>query len=66
MRSLEHADAPVEEPPDGVVNPISTADRSFGAHVSGLIEMGIVRRPVRWRLAGAAGQSFGAFIGPDG
>jgi glutamate synthase (ferredoxin) len=45
--------------------PITTAERSFGAHVSGVIERGIVQRPVRWRLAGAAGQSFGAFSMPS-
>ncbi|HUG48971.1 MAG TPA: glutamate synthase subunit alpha, partial [Candidatus Limnocylindria bacterium] len=64
IHTLEHADSPVEEEPNGVVVPITTADRSFGAHVSGLIEMGAVRRRVRWRLEGAAGQSFGAFCGP--
>ena len=40
---------------------ITTAERSFGAHISGLIERGIIRRPVRWTLEGSAGQSFGAF-----
>jgi glutamate synthase domain-containing protein 3 len=47
-----------------VVATITTAERSFGAHTSGLVERSRVRRPVRWRLAGAAGQSFGAFGGP--
>jgi glutamate synthase (ferredoxin) len=63
IHSLEHADAPVEHEPSGTIVPITTADRSFGAHVSGLIEVGAVRRPVSWRLEGAAGQSFGAFAG---
>ena len=31
------------------------------SHISGLIERGIIRRPVRWTLEGSAGQSFGAF-----
>jgi glutamate synthase (ferredoxin) len=44
---------------------ITTADRSLGAHVSGLIERGLVRRPVSWLLHGSAGQSFGAFAGPS-
>src|SRR4029079_12434581 len=44
---------------------ITTAERSFGAHTSGLIERASVRRAVRWRLAGAAGQSFGAFSNQD-
>jgi glutamate synthase (NADPH) large chain len=61
---LEHADHGVEGPPEPSMTPITTADRSFGAHVSGLIERGLVRRPVRWRLDGSAGQSFGAFAGP--
>ncbi len=47
--------------PLGIAATITTAERSFGAHTSGVIERGRVRRPVRWRLAGAAGQSFGAF-----
>ena len=29
-----------------------------------MVETGVIRRPVRWRLRGAAGQSFGAFTGP--
>jgi len=65
IHSLEHADAPVEEAPNGTVVPITTADRSFGAHVSGMVETGAVRRRVSWRLEGAAGQSFGAFAGPS-
>jgi glutamate synthase domain-containing protein 3 len=40
---------------------ITTADRSFGAGLSGAIERGEVRGPVRLELHGAAGQSFGAF-----
>ena len=51
--------------PLGIAGNITTAERSFGAHTSGLIERARVRRPVRWRLAGAAGQSFGAFSNQD-
>jgi glutamate synthase domain-containing protein 2/glutamate synthase domain-containing protein 3 len=40
---------------------LSTADRSFGAALSGAIERGELRAPVRIELNGAAGQSFGAF-----
>jgi glutamate synthase (ferredoxin) len=43
---------------------ISTADRSLGAALTGAIERGEVRGPVRLDLIGAAGQSFGAFAGP--
>lgn len=65
----EDALVPGVERPLGVNDPdplaiaatITTAERSFGAHTSGLIERSMVRRPVRWRLAGSAGQSFGAF-----
>jgi len=49
----------------GIAATITTAERSFGAHTSGLLERARVRRPVRWRLAGAAGQSFGAFSNQD-
>jgi glutamate synthase domain-containing protein 2/glutamate synthase domain-containing protein 3 len=62
--TLEHADAPVEDHPSEATATISTADRSFGAHISGLLSLGIARRPVRWRLEGSAGQSFGAFAAP--
>ena len=45
---------------------IGTADRSFGAELSGAIERGELRRPdgppLRLDLRGAAGQSFGAFL----
>ncbi|CAN5829293.1 glutamate synthase-related protein [soil metagenome] len=50
------ADAPVA---------VTTAERSFGAHLSGVIERGLVRRRVDWHLVGAAGQSFGAFTMPS-
>ncbi len=40
---------------------LSTADRSFGAAISGAIERGELRAPVRLELRGSAGQSFGAF-----
>jgi len=63
--SLEHADCSVEDHPFEATSAITTAERSFGAHVSGLIERKIVRRPVRWTLEGSAGQSFGAFAGPS-
>ncbi|MDQ3937849.1 MAG: glutamate synthase large subunit [Chloroflexota bacterium] len=63
IHTLEHADSPIEGEPTAAV-PITTADRSFGAHISGLAEVGVIRRPVRWRLEGSAGQSFGCFAGP--
>ncbi len=40
---------------------LTTADRSFGAALSGAIERGEMRGPARLELRGAAGQSFGAF-----
>jgi glutamate synthase domain-containing protein 3 len=43
---------------------LSTADRSFGAALTGAIERGELRGPVRLELRGAAGQSFGAFASP--
>jgi glutamate synthase domain-containing protein 2/glutamate synthase domain-containing protein 1/glutamate synthase domain-containing protein 3 len=43
---------------------LSTADRSFGAALSGALERGALRGPIRLELRGAAGQSFGAFAGP--
>ena len=43
---------------------VTTADRSFGAALSGALERGDLRGPVRLELRGAAGQSFGAFAGP--
>jgi glutamate synthase domain-containing protein 2/glutamate synthase domain-containing protein 1/glutamate synthase domain-containing protein 3 len=43
---------------------LSTADRSFGAAMSGALERGQLRGPIRLELRGAAGQSFGAFAGP--
>ncbi len=47
---------------DGLV--LSTADRSFGARLSGAIERRELAGPIRLELRGAAGQSFGAFAGP--
>ncbi len=44
---------------------LSTADRSFGAGLTGSIERGELRGPVRLELRGAAGQSFGAFASPS-
>ena len=46
---------------------IGTADRSFGAELSGAVERGEIARPVvgsplRLDLTGVAGQSFGAFL----
>ena len=45
---------------------IGTADRSFGAELSGALERGEIRHPagdaLRLELRGAAGQSFGAFL----
>jgi glutamate synthase domain-containing protein 2/glutamate synthase domain-containing protein 1/glutamate synthase domain-containing protein 3 len=43
---------------------LTTADRSFGAALSGALERGHLRGPIRLELRGAAGQSFGAFAGP--
>ncbi|HET7472517.1 MAG TPA: glutamate synthase large subunit [Candidatus Limnocylindrales bacterium] len=43
---------------------VSTADRSFGARLTGAIERGELPGPVGLGLHGAAGQSFGAFAGP--
>jgi glutamate synthase domain-containing protein 3 len=40
---------------------LSTADRSFGAGLTGAVERGELRGPVRLDLRGVAGQSFGAF-----
>jgi glutamate synthase domain-containing protein 2/glutamate synthase domain-containing protein 1/glutamate synthase domain-containing protein 3 len=43
---------------------LSTADRSFGAGLTGAIERAELSGPIRLGLRGAAGQSFGAFAGP--
>jgi glutamate synthase (ferredoxin) len=43
---------------------ITTADRSFGAQLSGELERGRLRAPLELELRGAAGQSFGAFVAP--
>jgi glutamate synthase domain-containing protein 2/glutamate synthase domain-containing protein 3 len=43
---------------------LTTADRSFGAALSGALERGALRGLIRLELRGAAGQSFGAFAGP--
>ena len=43
---------------------LSTADRSFGAALSGAVERGDLAGPIRLEMRGAAGQSFGAFAGP--
>jgi glutamate synthase domain-containing protein 2/glutamate synthase domain-containing protein 1/glutamate synthase domain-containing protein 3 len=40
---------------------LSTADRSFGAGLTGAVERGELRGPVRLEVRGSAGQSFGAF-----
>jgi glutamate synthase domain-containing protein 2/glutamate synthase domain-containing protein 1/glutamate synthase domain-containing protein 3 len=40
---------------------LTTADRSFGAALSGAIERGDLRGPIRIEVHGSAGQSFGAF-----
>ncbi len=65
VTTLEHPIGVQDPDPLGIAATITTAERSFGAHTSGLIERARVRRPVRWRLAGAAGQSFGAFSNQD-
>jgi glutamate synthase domain-containing protein 3 len=43
---------------------LSTAERSFGAALTGAVERHELRGPVRLELRGAAGQSFGAFASP--
>ena len=43
---------------------VTTADRSFGAGLTGALERGELHGPIRLELVGAAGQSFGAFAGP--
>jgi glutamate synthase (NADPH/NADH) large chain/glutamate synthase (ferredoxin) len=43
---------------------VTTADRSFGAVITGALERDELRGPVRLELRGSAGQSFGAFAGP--
>ena len=43
---------------------LTTADRSFGAGLTGALERGELHGPVRLDLRGVAGQSFGAFAGP--
>jgi glutamate synthase domain-containing protein 2/glutamate synthase domain-containing protein 3 len=43
---------------------LSTADRSFGAGITGSIERGELAGPISLGVRGAAGQSFGAFAGP--
>ncbi len=42
---------------------VTTAERSFGAALTGAIHRGELRAPVRLALRGAAGQSFGAWAG---
>ena len=42
---------------------LTTADRSFGASLTGALERGELHGPIRLELRGAAGQSFGAFAG---
>ncbi len=43
---------------------LATADRSFGAALSGALERGELTGPIKLEMRGAAGQSFGAFAGP--
>jgi glutamate synthase domain-containing protein 2/glutamate synthase domain-containing protein 1/glutamate synthase domain-containing protein 3 len=40
---------------------VTNADRSFGAGLAGALERGEVHGPIRLKLEGSAGQSFGAF-----
>ncbi|MBI2777809.1 MAG: glutamate synthase subunit alpha [Chloroflexi bacterium] len=42
---------------------ITTAERSFGAALTGAVERGSIRIPIDLGIRGAAGQSFGAFLG---
>ncbi len=41
---------------------LTTADRSFGAALSGALERGEIAGPIRLAASGAAGQSVGAFL----
>jgi glutamate synthase domain-containing protein 2/glutamate synthase domain-containing protein 1/glutamate synthase domain-containing protein 3 len=41
---------------------VTTAERSLGARLSGALERGEVKGPLRLELRGAAGQSLGAFL----
>ena len=43
---------------------LTTADRSFGAGLTGALERGELKGPIHLDLCGTAGQSFGAFAGP--
>ena len=43
---------------------LTTADRSFGACLTGGLVRGELHGPIRLDLTGVAGQSFGAFAGP--
>jgi glutamate synthase (NADPH/NADH) large chain/glutamate synthase (ferredoxin) len=65
IRNVETPEGGVSTGHDGAPVPMTTAERSFGAHLSGVIERGLVRRKVDWKLKGAAGQSFGAFTMPS-
>ncbi len=61
------ADRDRADPPVGEPLPIGTADRSFGAELTGALACGTIARPttgpLRFALQGDAGQSFGAFLG---
>ncbi len=46
------------------VLPVTTAERSLGAVLTGAVERGEVPGPIRLSFRGAAGQSFGAWAGP--
>jgi glutamate synthase domain-containing protein 2/glutamate synthase domain-containing protein 1/glutamate synthase domain-containing protein 3 len=74
-RNIRHGEAsPLERRLVGVLHgqagfraeglALSTADRSFGAGLTGAIERGELAGPIHLGLRGAAGQSFGAFAGP--
>ena len=65
IRNVETPEGGASTGRDGSPVPMTTAERSFGAHLSGVIERGLVRRKVDWKLKGAAGQSFGAFTMPS-
>jgi glutamate synthase domain-containing protein 2/glutamate synthase domain-containing protein 3 len=74
-RDVRHGEAsPLERRLTGVLHgqagfraeglALSTADRSFGAGLTGAMERGELAGPIHLGLRGAAGQSFGAFAGP--
>ena len=52
IRNVEIPEGGVHTGDGSTPVPMTTAERSFGAHLSGVIERGLVRRKVDWRLKG--------------